>query len=244
MMEHQAEIAGLLSDASLSMGVGKDMLDQGLKQVSHTLTRIEQLHQREFMRHGHLNSPGFFAERRRLLQQLDGQLKTAFLNKQLNLGNYERLRKSLNISTKSLVHHWSKAGGPGQMPGYATHLDKVAKLGKYLSYGGYAAVGLGGTSSYLKVQEVCRAGETEACKKVRMTETGSFAGSLGLSTLVSTGAGLTSGTLCAAFAVGTAGVGVPVCGILLVGAGAVAGGLAGEKLGESAGEFIYEATSD
>ena len=244
MMEHQAEIAGLLSDASLSMGVGKDMLDQGLKQVSHTLTSIEQLHQREFMRHGHLNSPGFFAERQRLLQQLDGQLKTAFLNKQLNLGNYERLRKSLNISTKSLVHHWSKAGGPGQIPGYATHLDKVAKLSKYLSYGGYAAVGLGGTSSYMKVQEVCRAGETEACKKVRMTETGSFAGSLGLSTLVSTGAGLAAGTLCAAFAVGTAGIGAPACGILLVGAGAAAGSLAGEKLGESAGEFIYEATSD
>ena len=244
MMQHQAEIAGLLSDASLSMGVGKDMLDQGLKQVSHTLTSIEQLHQREFMRHGHLNSPGFFAERQRLLQQLDGQLKTAFLNKQLNLGNYERLRKSLNISTKSLVHHWSKAGGPGQIPGYATHLDKVAKLSKYLSYGGYAAVGLGGTSSYMKVQEVCRAGETEACKKVRMTETGSFAGSLGLSTLVSTGAGLAAGTLCAAFAVGTAGIGAPACGILLVGAGAAAGSLAGEKLGESAGEFIYEATSD
>ncbi|MEK0359143.1 PAAR domain-containing protein, partial [Pseudomonas sp. 5RIF] len=72
MMEHQAEIAGLLSNASQSMGVGKDMLEQGLKQVSNTLTSIEQLHQREFMRHGHLNSPGFFAERRQLLQQLDG----------------------------------------------------------------------------------------------------------------------------------------------------------------------------
>ncbi|CAI3799946.1 hypothetical protein GLGCALEP_02483 [Pseudomonas sp. MM221] len=179
MMEHQAEIAGLLSSASLSMGVGKDMLDQGLRQVSHTLTSIEQLHQREFMRHGHLNSPGFFAERRRLLQQLDGQLKTAFLNKQLNLGNYERLRKSLNISTRSLVHHWSKAGGPGQIPGYATHLDKVARLSKYLQYGGHAAIGLGGASSYLKVQEVCQAGEAGDCKKVRFTETGSFAGSLG-----------------------------------------------------------------
>jgi len=244
MMQHQAEIAGLLSNASLSMGVGKDMLDQGLKQVSHTLTSIEQLHQREFMRYGHLNSPGFFAERRRLLQQLDGQLKTAFLNKQLNLGSYERLRRSLNISTKSLVHHWSKAGGPVQIPGYATHLDKVAKLSKYLAYGGYAAVGLGGTSSYMNVQEVCRAGETEACKKIRMTETSSFAGSLGLSTLASTGAGLTAGTLCAAFAVGTAGVSVPVCVVLLVGAGGAAGGLVGEKLGESAGEFIYEATRD
>ncbi len=244
MMEHQAEIAGLLSNASQSMGVGKDMLDQGLKQVSSTLTRIEQLHQREFMRHGHLNSPGFFAERRQLLQQLDGQLKAAFLNKQLNLGSYERLKKSLNISTKSLVHHWSKAGGPGQIPGYATHLDKVTRLSKYLKYGGYAAVGLGGTSSYMKVQEVCRAGETEACKKIRMIETGSFAGSLGLSTLVSTGAGLSVGTLCAAFAVGTAGIGAPVCGILLVGTGGLAGGFVGEKMGETAGEFIYEATSD
>ena len=222
MMQHQAEIAGLLSDASLSMGVGKDMLDQGLKQVSQTLTSIERLHQRELMRHGHLNSPSFFAERQRLLQQLDGQLKTAFLNKQLNLGNYERLRKSLNISTKSLVHHWSKAGGPGQIPGYATHLDKVARLSKYLNYGGHAAVGLGGASSYMKVQEVCRAGETEDCKKARLTETGGFA----------------SGTA------GAAGLAAPVCGIVLVGASGMAGGALGGMLGESVGEFIYEATSD
>ena len=244
MMQHQAEIAGLLSNASLSMGVGKDMLDQGLRQVGHTLTSIEQLHQREFMRHGHLNSPGFFAERRRLLQQLDAQLKTAFLNKQLNLGNYERLRKSLNISTKSLVHHWSKAGGPGQIPGYATHLDKVAKLSKHLSYGGYAAVGLGGTSSYLKVREVCQAGETEACKKVKLTETGGFAVGTAGAMLGSSGAVLVSGTVCAVVTMGSAGLAGPVCGIVLVGASGMAGGVLGGKLGESVGEVIYEATSD
>ena len=244
MMEHQAEIAGLLSNASQSMGVGKDMLEQGLKQVSSTLTSIEQLHQREFMRHGHLNSPSFFAERRQLLQQLEGQLKVAFLNKQLDLGNYERLKKSLNISTKSLVHHWSKAGGPGQIPGYATHLDKVARLSKYLAYGGYAAIGLGGISSYLKVQEVCRAGETEACKKIRMTETASFAGGIGLGSAVASGAGLAAGTLCAGFAIGTLGIGTPVCGIALVGAGGAVGSLVGAKIGESAGELVYEATND
>lgn len=244
MMEHQAEIAGLVSNASQSMGVGKDMLEQGLKQVSNTLTSIELLHQREFMQHGHLNSPSFFAERRKLLQQLDGQLKAALLNKQLNLGSYERLKKSLNISTKSLVHHWSKAGGPGQIPGYATHLDKVARLSKFLEYGGYAAIGLGGTSSYLKVQEVCRAGETEDCKKVRLTETGGFAtGTVGAmaSTL---GANLVSGTICAAVTMGSAGLAAPVCGIVLVGASGMAGGVLGGKLGESVGEFIYEATSD
>lgn len=244
MMEHQAEIAGLVSNASQSMGVGKDMLEQGLKQVSNTLTSIELLHQREFMQHGHLNSPSFFAERRKLLQQLDGQLKAALLNKQLNLGSYERLKKSLNISTKSLVHHWSKAGGPGQIPGYATHLDKVARLSKFLEYGGYAAIGLGGTSSYLKVQEVCRAGETEDCKKVRLTETGGFATGTAGAMASTLGANLVSGTICAAVTMGSAGLAAPVCGIVLVSASGMAGGVLGGKLGESVGEFIYEATSD
>ena len=244
MMQHQAEIAGLLSDASQSMGVGKDMLDQGLKQVGNTLTSIEHLHQREFMRHGHLNSPSFFAERRQLLQQLDGQLKAAFLNKQLNLGNYERLKKSLNISTKSLVHHWSKAGGPGQIPGYATHLDKVARLGKYLNYGGYAAIGLGGASSYLKVEEVCRAGETGACKKVRFTETGSFAGSLGGGMFGVWSGGTVAGALCGAIGIGSGGFGGAVCGIVIVGASSAAGSIGLGVFGEKAGEMLYEATDD
>ncbi|MGJ7547496.1 PAAR domain-containing protein [Pseudomonas alloputida] len=244
MMQHQAEIAGLLGDASQSMGVGKDMLDRGLKQVSGTLTKIEQLHQREFLRHGHLNSPGFFAERRQLLQQLDGQLKAAFLNKKLNLGSYEKLKKSLNISTKSLVHHWSKAGGPGQIPGYATHLDKVAKIGKYLKHGGNAAIGLGGVSSYLKVDEVCRAGEAEACRKIRFTETGSFSGGLGGGMVGALGAGAAVPALCAVFAAGTAGLGLPVCGIVVVGAGSAAGSLSFGAFGEFLGEVLYEVTDD
>jgi len=244
MMQHQAEIAGLLGNASQSMGVGKDMLEQGLKQVSHTLTSIEHLHQREFMQHGHLTSPSFFAERRKLLQQLDGQLKVALLNKQLNLGSYERLKKSLNISTKSLVHHWSKAGGPEQIPGYATHLDKVARLSKFLEYGGYAAIGLGGTTSHLKVQEVCRAGETEDCKKVRFTETGNFAGGLGGGMVGAWGGGAVATALCGVFSVGTGGLGVPVCGILIVGAGSAAGSAGIGALGEKAGEMLYEVTND
>lgn len=244
MMQHQAEIAGLLGDASQSMGVGKDMLDQGLKQVSGTLTKIEQLHQREFLRHGHLNSPGFFAERRQLLQQLDGQLKAAFLNKKLNLGSYERLKKSLNISTKSLVHHWSKAGGPGQIPGYATHLDKVANLGKYLKWSGHAAFGLGASSSYLKVQEVCRAENVEACAKIKYVETGSFTMGVGGATAGAAATGSVAGTLCATLTFATRGLAAPLCGILVAGAGGLAGGTLGEVVGERMGEYIYEASSD
>lgn len=244
MMEHQAEIAGLLENASQAMGVGTDMLNQGLKQVSGTLSAIEQLHQQEFLRHGHLNSPSFFAERRHLLQQLDGQLKAALLNKQLNLGSYERLKKRLNISTKSLVHHWSKAGGPGQIPGYATHLDKVARLSKYLKAGGYAGIGMGGGASYLKIQEVCRAGETEACKKIQVTETGRFAGGvIGASVMGKLGS-LTSGILCGLLVAASRGVALPVCGIAVAGASGLAGGMAGDQLGEATADVLYEGAHD
>ena len=238
MMEHQAEIAGLLTGASQSMGVGKDVLEQGLRQVRATLLEVDQLHKQQFAKFGHLNSPEFFASRQKLLRQLDRQLKAAFLNKRLNLGPYERLRRDLKISTKSLVHHWSKAGGPGQIPGYATHLDEVAKAAKYVKYGGHIGTALGGTSSYLKVEEVCRAGETEECKRIRFTEAGSFIGGLSGGSL-----GAAGGKGAAVAVCGFAGPYAPVCSLVMVGAGAIIGGKYGGSLGEVGGEVIYEETT-
>ncbi|MFD3213947.1 PAAR domain-containing protein, partial [Pseudomonas sp. LR_7] len=239
MMEHIGEIAGVLSGASTSMGVGKDMLEKGLGQVHDTLKGIEALHQREFALHGHLKSPEFFASRSALYQQLDAQLRSAFLGKYLNLGGHESLRKGLGISTKSLVHHWSKAGAPGAIPGYATHLDEVAKTAKYLKYGGRVAVGLGATSSYLKVQEVCRAGETEECKKVRFTETGSFTGGLIGGVLGGSAGGVAVKAVCKFGMWGKA-----ICGIALVGTGSFAGGEGGGGAGEWIGEIVYENSDD
>ncbi|MCO7597543.1 hypothetical protein NJF35_24570, partial [Pseudomonas guariconensis] len=141
----------------------------------------------------------------------------------------------LGISSKRVVHHWKKAGGPGQIPGYATHLEEVAKTARYLKYGGYVAIGLGATSSYLKVQEVCRAGETEECRRIRFPETGSFSG------------GLVGGMAGAAFgkavisAVCTFGPwGRAICGIALVGGGSLSGGLMMERVGGATGEVVYE----
>ncbi|MND58400.1 hypothetical protein D3C80_495500 [compost metagenome] len=241
MMRHQAEIAGLSAGASQAMGVGKDMLEKGLRQVEATLRSIEQLHQREFSRSGKLNSADFFNARRRLYLQLDAQLKSAFLNKQLNLGSYDSLRKGLGISTRSLVHHWNRAGGAGQIPGYATHLDQVAKTAKYLKYGGYVGIGLGGTASWLTVRDACRAGETDECKRIRFTATGSFTGGLIGGTYGAKAGFVAATALCGVFAVASGGLGVPVCGIVLVGGGSLAGGIAGGAFGEWVGDLIYEA---
>ncbi|MGH8439609.1 MAG: PAAR domain-containing protein [Pseudomonas sp.] len=243
MVRYQGEIAGLLSGASQAMGIGKDMLSQGLKQVEGSLRALEQLYQRTFSAHGHLKSDEFFASRQQLYRQLDGQLKGAFLNKSLNLGSYETLRRDLGISTKSLVHHWSRAGAPGEIPGYATHLDQVAKTAKYLKHGGYVGIALGGGASMLKVQEVCRSGETEACKRIRFTEAGSFSGGLGGGAVGALIGGDVAVAVCG-FAAVAGPVGVGLCGIVLVGGGSLIGAVGGESFGEWLGDSIYEAQGD
>ncbi|MFJ4396931.1 PAAR domain-containing protein [Pseudomonas sp. NPDC089396] len=239
MMRHIGEIAGVLNGASQSMGVGKDMLERGLGQVKDTLKGIETLHQQQFALHGHLNSADFFAKRKELYQHLSAQLRAGFLNKTLNLGSHDTLRRDLGISTKSLVHHWKKAGGPGQIPGYATHLHEVAKMSNYLKYGGYAAIGLGAGSSYLKVQEACRAGETDACKKIRITETGSFAGGLAGGFAGGKAASLAAKAVCSFGVYGKA-----VCGIAMIAGGSYGAGVVGEEAGEWLGELTYETFHD
>ncbi|MDA8482642.1 hypothetical protein NNO07_06135 [Pseudomonas resinovorans] len=241
MVRHQGEIAGMLGTASLSMGIAHDTYGVGLKQIDVTLRDIELLHQREFARHGHLRSPEFFATRQQLYRQLDIQLKATFLNKPLGLGSYDNLRRDLGISTRSLVHHWSKAGVPGQIPGYATHLAEVAKVAKYLKYGGFVGIAVGGAASSLKVQEVCRAGDTEACEKIRFTEAGSF--TVGLAGGIAFGAianSFAAAPICAVIGVGSAGVGGLACALVVAGGASYLGSTLGAKGGELAGEKIYE----
>ena len=242
MADHQAEIALMVGGASGSLGLGTDVLGNGLKQIENTLRDIEYLHQREFAAHGHLRSQQFFTSRQQLYRQLDNQLKATFLGKQLGLGNYSTLRQDLGISTRSLVHHWSKGGAPGQIPGYATHMDEIAKAAKYLRYGGYIGVALGGTASALKVQEVCQAGETQACQKIRLTETGNFAGALGGGALAVALASPAAGSICAALGIATGGLGGVACGLVVVGGASVAGGAGGAAGGEWMGEFLYGQT--
>lgn len=239
MMRHQAEIAGLLSDVSLAMGVSEAMVGKSLDELSDILRKIEELHKNQFIKHGHLRHPEFFAERQKLFTQLSANLKATVLNKRLNLGNYENLRRDLGISSRSLVHHWSKAGGPKHTPGYSTHLAKLAKMAKYLKAGGYIGITVGGTSSALKIAEVCHAGNTKSCQKIKVTEAGNFSGGL-----IGGWIGGKIGGKVATKVCWKAGAGGLVCGVVITGAGALAGSLIGMRSGEKLGEVIFEAFQD
>jgi hypothetical protein len=240
MARHRDEIETFLTHGSAAIGVGEAIFSKNLKDVKTLLSEIETLHQRAYLRDGHLRSPMFFAERKQLLSKLDIHL-TSMTRKSIGLPDHPNLKSALGISSRSLVHRWSKAGGAGQIPGYATHIEGVSKAAKYLKYGGWIGPVIGGAASSMKVQEVCAAGNTEACRKVKFTETGSFAG--GVAGGAAAGAALTGpvvGMICVGLSVPTGGLAMLACGVLVVGAGSLAGGVLGGAFGESTGELIYE----
>nr|WP_180203964.1 PAAR domain-containing protein [Pseudomonas sp. SbOxS1]NYU03763.1 PAAR domain-containing protein [Pseudomonas sp. SbOxS1] len=240
MVQHRDAIQTFLGHGSTAIGVGASVLKNNLDNVSDTLKKIEALHQHSFLRDGHLSSPTFLAERQNLLATLDIHL-TSLTRKGIGFPDHPNLNRAMFLSPPTLVHRWTAAGGVGQMPGYATHLEGVARASKYLKYGGWVGTAVGGGASALKVQDVCSAGNTEACERVKFTEAGSFAG--GLAGGWASGIVLTApivGGLCVGLGGLSRGVSVLACGILVAGGASFSAGQVGEKVGENIAEKIYE----
>ncbi|MCV2221713.1 hypothetical protein [Pseudomonas mercuritolerans] len=241
MVQYRSQIESVLSQGSTSIGVGESIFAKNLEDVKTSLTEIEALHQKSFQRDGHLRSSEFFAERARLFAKLDRQLN-GLTRKGIGFPDHPSLKSALGISSKSLVHHWSLAGAPGQIPGYATHAEGVARAAKVVKYGGWVGTAVGGGASYMKVQQVCAAGDVDACEKIKYTEGGSFIG--GVAGGAAAGAfltGSTAGIICVGLGVPTGGMATLACGVIVVAAGSYAGGALGGATSEWAGEKIYEA---
>lgn len=90
----------------------------------------------------------------------------------------------------------------------------------------------------MNVREVCQAGETQNCKQILVSEAGGFSGPLGGAIVGGhIGARVTPACVVLGFPVAIA-----VCGIALVGAGSLIGGVGGGAAGEFTADFIYEHT--
>lgn len=241
MFRHAAEIASFTGQTSTWLGVSAAVMEQHLNRMRDTLLAMERLHQDTYRQHGHLRSPRFFQDRKHLLSQLDAQLlNSTRLRGQTTLGDHPKLKTALGISSRSLVHSWDKAGGPGQIPGYATHVDATSRAAKYMQTGGYIGIGLGAVSSLLAIQEVCNGGSQEACEKIWFTEGGKFSGStVGGSAGAALGREI-SRTACAALK--RTPVGGVICVLIGTGGGAWTGATVGGDGGEFMGEVLYEST--
>ncbi|WXL27722.1 hypothetical protein WG219_09840 [Ectopseudomonas mendocina] len=244
MVRHRAEIASFTGQVSTWGGVSTATLGAHLDNLRGTLQAIETLHQDNYRLYGHLKAPEFFEERRRLLTQLDAHLlNSARVRAKTTLGDHPKLKSTLGISSQSLVYHWDKAGAPGQIPGYATHVDSIGRAAKYMSAGGYIAIGIGGISSGLAIQDVCSADpSSKACEKIKLTEGGKFVGSVAGGYLGGKLGIAASGPLCLALGLST-GLGGVACVAVVVGSGTWVGTSAGTGVGEFTGEKVYEVTS-
>lgn len=137
MMRHAGEIAAFTGETSTWLGVSAAAMEGHLAKIRDTLKSIEKLHQDSFNKHGHLRSSEFFAERKKLLAQLDDHLLGSRRLRNLTTFNDQsKLKNSLGISSRSLVHHWSKAGAAGQIPGYATHVKAISRATSWMKTGG------------------------------------------------------------------------------------------------------------
>uniref|UniRef100_UPI0030DD9A93 PAAR domain-containing protein n=1 Tax=Pseudomonas sp. RL_15y_Pfl2_60 TaxID=3088709 RepID=UPI0030DD9A93 len=240
MARNRDEIESFLTQGSTSIGIGEAIFAKHLEGVSNSLRSIDSLHQRSFQQYGHLRAQEFFAERQRLFSQLEMQL-TSLTKKGIGFPDHPNLKSALGISSRSLVHHWTKAGAPGQIPGYATHINGVARAAKYVKMGGWIGTTVGAGASYMKVQDVCTAGNTEACERVKYTETGSFAGTVVGGAITGFAlSGSAAGTICIALGVPTGGIGALACGLIVVGAGSLAAGGIGGGIGESTADVVYK----
>ncbi len=241
MHRHAAEIASFTGQTSTWLGVSATVMEKHLASLRDTLQAMERLHQDSYRQHGHFRSPQFFADRQRLLTQLDAHLlNSTRLRSHTTLGDHPKLKTALGISSRSLVHRWDKAGGPGQIPGYATHVDATSRAAKYMKSGGYIGIGLGAVSSLLAIQEVCNGGSQEACEKIWFTEGGKFTGA----TVGGSGGAWfghrISKTAC--MALKRTPVGGVICVLIATGGGAWTGATVGEGGGEQIGELLYETT--
>ena len=243
LYRHGAEIASFIGHTSTWLGVSAVVMEKHLTSLRDTLQAIERLHQENYRQHGHLKSPQFFADRHRLMNQLDAHLlNSTRLRGQTTLGDHPKLKTALGISSRSLVHHWDKAGGPGQIPGYAAHVEAVSRATKYMKAGGYIGIGLGGVSSLLAIQQVCNGDSAEACRRIKFTEAGKFAGSTFFGGLGGWAGGAASGPICLGIGVATGGIGGVICVAAIVGTGAWVGTTYGGLGGEIGGEILYEQT--
>ncbi|OLF51773.1 PAAR domain-containing protein [Pseudomonas chlororaphis] len=240
MLKYRAQVESILSYGSTALGVSTAAAGNHMDSLKRTLLAIENLHQEFFLRDGHLRSVEFFSERKKLFKQLDANLTTV-TKMSIAFPDHPKLKSALNISSRSLVHRWTQAGAVGQIPGYATQIESVAAASKILKWGGWLGTALGGGASYVKVQDVCSAGNKKVCEKVRLTEAGSFTGGVAGGMLAGMALGTAAtGAVCVAIGVPTGGVGSVVCGLVVVGGGSYTAGKLGEAGGERIGEFIYE----
>lgn len=249
MEAREAEIAarnhGLLSNiaghSGAGYGIAMNYFNQHRKQIESHLKRIETLYVKSYNTQGGLKHPEFLAQRRALFRELDNTLDRmvgrGLLGPDIAPGN---IKRSLGISTKSILHDWRQQGGPAKdIPGYADNHIKITRMAETLKRAGYVGLALDIGRAGVNLHQACTVGrEDDACARTSFREGGRLIGSIGGGIA---GGYIASWAVCSlVFSIPSAGTSALWCGIVAGGAGGYIGGSNLSDYFASKSEFIYE----
>ncbi|WP_230326534.1 hypothetical protein [Citrobacter sp. Res13-Sevr-PEB04-36] len=220
------------------MGYIKDIGSEYYSEINKILKDIEKLYQDAYSQNnGRISGEEFFGRRKILFNQLDAVLNR-FSKSQLGLPQYETLKKTLGLSTRSITHKWDQTG-VGAIEGYASYVEKSAKLMQLMKKIGYIGIGLDFAGYSENVYEACSKGREDACYKTAIVEYSKFGAKQAAGNLAGPIAGIAGRRACM-WALGMlteeiGGIGAGLC--LVTG---IASGIAGSKVAEGVGEDAGE----
>jgi len=93
--------------------------------------------------------------------------------------NWKDLKRSLGLSTKSLIHRLKDQPEPvTHLPGFVRNYKKVERYSKGLKHAGYVGLALDVTGSVADIAKACTVGDRQTCARSAFGQGGRFAGSL------------------------------------------------------------------
>lgn len=219
-------------------GVISDMSEKYFGEIEKTLTKIHDAYKNQYLTRGTLIGEQFFIERRKLFKELDGILLKIFRNN-IGLAQYDDMKKALRLSSSSIIHRWNQTG-VNDIEGYATYIEKSAKLAKLMKTFNKVGIGLSALNGMNSIYDACTVGRE--CEKTTYTEIGKFSGGI-LVPILLRSATVAASTGCVVvlsyLSAPAGGVGAIACEIVVPALTGFGLSKAGEVSGEIIAEKIY-----
>lgn len=244
--KHKDAIEAFTGYGSKILGTVSEVGGKYFEEIEKVLKDIHKTYENAFITRGALFGEQFYVARTMQFKKLNLLLNN-FMKYKLGMHQYDDIRKALGLSSRSIMHHWSQTG-VSDIEGYATYIEKSAKLVKAMKTLGYIGITFDFANTANTIYDACSIGRESECRKTSFTEIGKFAGSQGGSLAGGAmGAGI-SGSVCV-WALGfttveIGGAGALFCSAIGMTGGVIGGkvlGTYGEDLGSAAGKEIYEA---
>ncbi|EIA1769884.1 hypothetical protein K6858_004817 [Vibrio parahaemolyticus] len=238
----EAKLQGWPTDHFAQTSAGIGALATGakshLESINNILKDIEHLYIEQVAKPSQagqkINYPSFTAQRARLFAKLDNSLSKLTFNS-LNIPTYDKLKNTLKLSTKSIIHNADEIVKGNSVPDFGKRIANVSGALKGTEVVGKVGIALSVASAGSTIYDACAMNDNGECGEKIIVESAGFLGGWAGGEVGGTIGGALGGGALILIGVTSA----PVIGIGIA-VGAVAGGFGGGVIGGGAGKIFAE----